>query len=232
MIHLLKDRMAANEYREFMLDYEVLCCIKQSTLWKDTMLLKDSSIFVKSYFDKLKVKYSYTEFKNIIINDKVIHTKIQKEISDKGLQYGCFLLFHYTIEIYISFLIEYILKQEIERELDIKVLTSHYLDISMKCDLLISGKPYQIKNYSFIENNYYIDKRIDNYKKINNNLLFIFYRIERDNIYFVSIDDKLILDIKDINGFTVFSDTKNKTIAEIIKAVSAQSEKEFTQCLK
>ena len=221
MINLLKDKMTVTSYKEFMLDYELLFCIKQSIFWKDAMLLKDNNIFVKTYFDRLKNKYDYIEFRNIITKDKLIHAKIQKEINDNGLTYGFLLMYHYTIEIYISFIIEYILKQQIEKELNIKVLTSNYLDINKKCDLMINNNQYQIKNYSFIENNYYIDRIINNYKSHNLNLLFIFYTIEKDNIYFVSVNNQLIIHIDNINSFTVFSDTENKSINDLIKAVSA-----------
>ena len=212
--------MSDEDFKVFLKDYNLLMNVKGTDIWKEAKKLTDD-VFKLSLFDKLNNKYNYIEYRYLIRTDVVIHEKIEQGIIKYDLHIGSCMMLHYTIEIYIAFMIEYIIKQEIEKRTGIKAYSSKELDTEQKTDILCGKNHYQIKNYSFIESNYSIDNRIDEYKKVNSNLIFIFYKLNKDSIDIVSINNKPFLYINEINAFTVFEPYEKLDIDSLIKEVEA-----------
>ena len=220
MMKIFKDNMTAEAYKIFETDYNLYICIKTSITWKNAISDRDKSIFIKTYFDRLINKYNYTEYKENIIKCKSIHSIIQAEIKEKDLSYADCLYIHYTIQTYLGFLIEYVIKQEMQKRYNITCISNDYLDYEKKTDILCGGVPYQIKNYSFIDNNYYLNKRLSIYKNACNALRFIFYITEIDNIYIAKINNTPLIDINTIDDFTVVINKTTKiTLDELLSSM-------------
>lgn len=221
MFDVFKKNMDSENYNTLIMDYQVLYHNKQCVKWSMLhSLKKTTNIIALDLFSQLHNKYNYKEFKYIVLNDKKVHSLLQSNLQLKGIYQAFILELHFTIEIYISFMIEYIFKQEIRNNTELKVISSYDLDMIKKIDLIIGNKPIQIKNYSFISSNQILDKRLSDYKKCNN-LYFIFYTLGKDNIYFVEIDNKVFINVNDINGFTALLDNKEITLLETIDKIKA-----------
>lgn len=221
MFTVLKDKMDSANYNAFLNDYQILYYNKQCDYWKSIHSLKgNSNIFARDLFDRLNNKYNYLEFKDIVVNDKKVHGLIQSLLTTQGIAQAFIMYLHYTTEIYISFMIEYIFKQEIKNNTDIKIISNYKLDVIKKIDLMIGYKPTQIKNYSFISSNYLLDTRLYEYRNCNN-LYFIFYTLDIDNINFVEISNNILIHVKDINGFTALIDNKHISLNETIEKIKA-----------
>lgn len=224
MINLLKDKMSTDNYNLFLLEYNALYYDKQKMMYKETIKNNKNNVFLKRFFNDLPDKYNYFEFSKNICNNNSIKEKIQIEINTHGLNKAACLLTHYTIEIYIAFLIEYVIKQEIENRSNIKVIYNDNLDVYKKCDLYIDNTYFQIKNYSFIESNYFIDDLLSKYKSINKDLQFIFYTIEQDNIYFMEFNNTIIHSIDSINAFSVFQKPERRNIYYLLDNILNRKE--------
>lgn len=213
--------MSADNYAAFINDYELLYHNKLCGQYKKLhSFKKKANIFAKSIFDKLQDKYNYLDYKQIVRNDTQVHALLQSLLlSDKGIYAAFIVELHYTTEIYLSFMVEYVLKQEL-KENNIKIVSSNYLDVIKKIDVVMNDKPIQIKNYSFISCNELTTDRLNEYKNIEG-IHFIFYSLEKDNIYFSEIDNKILVPFTDLDDFTACLGKKNITLKEIIKRVKA-----------
>ena len=162
----------------------------------------------------------YNTYKDIVNNNKQVHTLLQTTLNTKGIQETYLLQLHYTIEIYISFMIEYVFKQEINNKTNINILSNYNLDVIKKIDLILNNKPIQIKSYTFISCNELTTDRLKMYKNCKD-MHFIFYSLEKDNIYFAEIENKILIPIIDINDFTACLGKNNITLKETIERVNA-----------
>jgi hypothetical protein len=223
MFNVLKSHMTIDNYKAFIKDYELLYHNKLCAQYKLLhSFKKKANIFAKSLFDGLNDKYNYLEYKQIVKKDIRVHTLLQALLSTKedNAIYSAFIVeLHYATEIYISFMIEYVFKQEL-KENNIKIVSSNYLDVIKKIDVVMNDKPVQIKNYSFISCNELTTERLKEYKNIKG-IHFIFYSLEKDNICFAEIDNKVLLPLTDINDFTACLGKKNITLKETIERVKA-----------
>ena len=221
MLGIFKENMDEHNYYCLKNDYELLYYMKQCQPWKEVHKLnKGSGIIAKQLFDELQDKYKYTDYKSIVNDNKQVHTLLQTTLLTKGIQDAYILQLHYTIEIYISFMIEYIFKQEIKRNTNIKILSNYNLDVVKKIDMVLDNKPIQIKSYTFISCNDMTTDRLKLYRNCKD-LHFIFYSLEKDNIYFAEIDNKVLVPITDINDFTACLGKNNITLKETIERVKA-----------
>ena len=221
MLGIFKENMDEHNYYCLKNDYELLYYMKQCQPWKEVHKLnKGSGIVAKQLFDELQDKYKYTDYKSIVNDNKQVHRLLQTTLLTKGIQDAYILQLHYTIEIYISFMIEYIFKQEIKRNTNIKILSNYNLDVVKKIDMVLDNKPIQIKSYTFISCNDMTTDRLKLYRNCKD-LHFIFYSLEKDNIYFAEIDNKVLVPITDINDFTACLGKNNITLKETIERVKA-----------
>ena len=153
MLNKIQENMAAADRRAFISDYEFMIYAKKCSLWQSAKKYKDSHFLMVNYFSKLSNKYCYTEYKAMILSDKTIHYQLQQILKEDNL--NCLsnadlIFLHYCCETYIAFMIEHIIKQELEKERNIKAYSSIYLDIKKKVDFIANNKHYQIKNISFL----------------------------------------------------------------------------------
>lgn len=221
MLGIFKENMDEHNYYCLKNDYELLYYMKQCQPWKKVHKLnKGSGIIAKQLFDELQDKYKYTDYKSIVNDNKQVHRLLQTTLLTKGIQDAYILQLHYTIEIYISFMIEYIFKQEINRNTNIKILSNYNLDVVKKIDMVLDNKPIQIKSYTFISSNDMTTDRLKLYRNCKD-LHFIFYSLEKDNIYFAEIDNKVLVPITNINDFTACLGKNNLTLKETIERVKA-----------
>lgn len=221
MLGVFKENMDEHNYYSFKNDYELLYHLKKCQAWKEVYKLKKSSgIISKQLYDELHDKYSYNDYKSIVRGNKQVHALLQSTLLTKGIQQAYFLELYYTTEIYISFMIEYIFKQEIKNKTNIKIISNNSLDIIKKIDLILDNKPIQIKSYTFISCNELTTDRLKEYKN-NKDMHFIFYSMEEDNIYFAEIGNKVLVPITDINDFTACLGKNNLTLKETIERVKA-----------
>ena len=219
MFAAFKENMSPENYAAFINDYQLLYNNKLCGQWKQLhKFKKDANIFAKDIFIELHDKYNYLVYKQIAKNNKQVHALLQALLNTKGIYAAFIVELHYLTEIYISFMIEYVFKQELEKQTNIKIVSNNYLDIIKKIDLVMNDKPIQIKNYSFISCNETTTDRLNEYKNIKG-IHFIFYSLEKDNICFKEIDNKVLLTLEKIDGFTACLPTKNLTLTEAIAAV-------------
>ncbi|SDB69825.1 hypothetical protein [Butyrivibrio sp. INlla16] len=219
MFAALQENMSPENYTAFINDYQLLYNNKLCGQWKQLhKFKKDGNIFAKDIFKELHDKYNYLAYKQIAKNNKQVHALLQALLNTKGIYAAFIVELHYLTEIYISFMIEYVFKQELQKQSNIKIVSNDYLDIVKKIDIVMNDKPIQIKNYSFISCNETTTDRLKEYKNIKE-LSFIFYTLEKDNICFMEIDNKVLLPIESIDSFTALLPTKEITLAQTIAAV-------------
>lgn len=204
MLKILKTQMDSYNYEEFICDYNnLILCKKNKALWKSAISSKKGTVpFLKGFFDDLATPLDYIGYRNSVLKNEKIEDIIigrNKEQSNTEDIINS-LKYHYTIETYIGFLVEAMLFYSLSKQFK-DLYKNNHLDINKKTDILCNGIYFQIKNGSFI-NSTNIDKMIDTYKSFNAELQFIFYTIEEDNIYFLSICGNPYLHIDSIDGFT------------------------------
>ena len=220
MFDVLKRRMTLENYNAFINDYKLLYHNKQCGQYKQLYsFTKNANIFAKSIYDELHDKFNYIVYKQIAKNNAQVHALLQSLLKTKGIYAAFIVELHYLIEIYISFLIEYVLKQELNDN-NIRIIANNHLDIVMKIDMMIDNKPIQIKNYSFISCNDALENRLTVYKKISG-LSFIFYSLEEDNIYIKEVDNRVLLPMEEINGFSFSLPTKNISVDEAVNRIKS-----------
>lgn len=212
MINVLKSKMSENDYSSFISDYHRLYCYKSDKkLWKEAMRSKKGYVpLLKNMFDELGNPYHYNSFTQKVRGNSSLYYIIcglNKPIKNSETIKDCLLL-HYQTEIYIGFIVEWILFEQL-KESRVRVYKNNILDMKKKADLLLNGHFYQIKNYSFLSSERLLENLI-NYKRANNELFFIFYVIEKENINFLLIKEKPCIHINKIDGFT-FNEPKRIT---------------------
>lgn len=214
--------MPKADYKAFIADYQFMYYAKKSSLWQSAKSYKNSFFLLVNYFSRLSDKYNYIEYKAMILNDKSLHQIIQnilKENSLNCLTNADLIFLHYCCETYIAFLIEHIIKQELEAQRNIKAYSTIYLDTRKKVDFIANYKHYQIKNISFLTYKG-LYGLLEKYKKESESLYFIFYELGENNIEFVSVGGLLTIPIKSIDSFTINNNkTENKSLKELISSL-------------
>ncbi len=201
--------MTIDDWNVFKKDYDLLIKARSLSSWNNAYKYKSSVYIDKlSYFNKLHNKYNYTSFKKSIIHSEEYNLII--EIAERN---GCnndeivCLCLSLTISIYIGFLIEWILVDCLRKQGHIVIKNPLY-DRKGKIDFLCDNKKYQVKSITFIDNSHFYELNNQyNGKELN----YIFYTIEEENIYFVSIDNKPFINT-DFDKCIAFCEIKNVCI--------------------
>lgn len=213
--------MTTQSFSDFLTDYNLLCDLKaDSELWNEALSYKadiqKNHIFFKNYFDSIN-SFDYVAYKRLIgsivpLNNSMLIIGYPKPTERESSLREC-LRVHYQCETYIGFIVEIILFEELQPTE--RVYKNNKLDTVKKADLLLNGNFYQIKNYSFVLSPN-ITSLIDYYKSHNKRLLFLFYTIEKENIYFLTIGGNAYLHIDKINGFTFATQTEKAPLSDFI----------------
>lgn len=198
--------MTKDTFENFSEDYKRLYQQKENKVaWRSAMSKKCGSVpLLKDFFDTLSNKYDYITYKHRIENNRDIYKIIigfyrnQYNNDDEIL---CLWL-HYVVESYVAFMVEYILYEELKEDNEVIVAQSRELDLVKKADLYCNGSYYQIKSKSFIYECESLVNIIDYYKAANNELFFIFYTIEEENVFICAINSQPYTHINEINGFS------------------------------
>lgn len=177
--------------------------------------------FVKGHFDKLINKYNYYRYKESVLDDKntrllmylFTYDKPQEERELINQQIVAYII----TETYIGFMVEYVLADAL-RERGCRVYQNNVLDIDYKTDLLVCGKHYQIKNYSFLETSW-IENKLKSYGEANNRLRFVFYTTAGNDIYFVRIGDRCSYKWNTIDDFTQLIPCERVGVDEFIDSI-------------
>ena len=191
----------------FIKDYKAYCAIKESDCYKAVKLLKQNR---HDIFDRLKNKYDYKVFRYIILmNDKI--EDYTDYLIDKGkiIEANCIILKH-TLPIYLGFIIEWLIVNEL-REKKHNVVVNKMNDYIYSVDLLVDGKRYQIKSFTFLYVNDEIKKQY-----IGKQLYFCFYQIGIDSIQFVSFENNPFLQEQEIINTAFCMDIKGISFDEFI----------------
>ena len=221
MLNTLQQRMSADDFAEFIKDYDTLYQLRENkALWSVAMSWIFEEVFTKQYFDKLENPYEYRFYKYDIqqivkIKNMLTTLDIQK-IEDRDRLKLCISLFYTTLT-YIGFIVENALYEEFKHHTK-HIIRNNTLDIVKKTDLLLNGHHLQIKNYSFLTSTDYPNK-INEYEKANKELFFVFYTIEKDNIYFVEICGNPCTHISLMDGFTFTKPIRTIPLSECVNAL-------------
>lgn len=221
MIQILEDQMTETDFEAFKTDYiSLLNKREDKQKWRLAMSSKRGTVpFLKEFFDTMRNKFNYISYRNSVKNDRnIFHIIIGyylSEPNDEEIR-ECLRL-HYTIETYIAFMVEWLLFNEIKANTKYRVYQNRALDTVKKADLLCNGIYYQIKNKSFIYECENTEQLINEYRKANNRLFFIFYTIEQDNVYICAINHQPFLFIDNIDNFTFVYNYDLISIKDFIK---------------
>ena len=213
--------MSDTNFEAFITDYQNLYSQKENKdKWRLAMRSKRGFVpFIKEFFDTMSNKFDYIAYRNSVQNNRDIFYIIigyyQIKRNDDDIK-ECLRL-HYTIETYIAFMVEWLLFNEIKTNTNYRVYQNRVLDTEKKADLLCNSTYYQIKNKSFIYDCDNTGQMISEYRKANNRLYFIFYTIEKDNIYICAINHQPFLYIDEIDDFTFVYKYDLITIKDFIK---------------
>lgn len=191
MLKIIKSRMSIYNFSEFKKDYDNLIQYKKNEeLWKKVLKsrLPAPPIF-KDYFSVLGNKYDYTFYRDIILNNDFDIDNLLEETKESEIKEG--LKLFYVTDTYIGFIVEELLFSSLS-ELNIDIKRDNYLDRYKKTDIIIDKREIQIKNISFLENKNNFD-RLRYYQQRNRNLYFLFYKVTKDNIYFITVNDKPLI---------------------------------------
>ena len=160
--------------------------------------------FVKGHFDKLINKYNYYRYKQSVLDDKDTRLLIYLFTYDKNQEerelINQQIIAYLITETYVGFMVEYVLAEAL-RQRGKKVYQNNVLDIDYKTDMLVCGKHYQIKNYSFLETSW-IESRLKEYGEANRRLYFIFYTTTASGIWLLRIGNKTSYKWDTIDDFT------------------------------
>lgn len=207
MIKALSQKMDKKNFECFITNYETLIKLKENkTLWASAMSFVKNEVFTKNIFDSIGNPYNYIGFTNAIKgNQKVFYTVmgLYNETPNSEPIRLC-LEYFYTTQTYIGFIVELLLYDELSQHTK-QIYKNNVLDFEKKADILICGNYLQIKNITFLYS-HNLQNNIEYYKSANDRLHFIFYTIEKDNIYFVSIGGNCKNHISSLNGFTLTKD--------------------------
>ena len=148
MLNTLQQRMSADDFAEFIKDYDTLYQLRENkALWSVAMSWIFEEVFTKQYFDKLENPYEYRFYKYDIqqivkIKNMLTTLDIQK-IEDRDRLKLCISLFYTTLT-YIGFIVENALYEEFKHHTK-HIIRNNTLDIVKKTDLLLNGHHLQIK---------------------------------------------------------------------------------------
>ena len=225
MIKILKEKMSELDYKQFIEDYNKLYDYKSNkALWKKAMSTKNGEVpFLKDIFDSIGTPFNYLRYKDKTSNNReltpIIFGRYNKERNSEEI-IEC-LLYHYSTETYIGFIVEVLIYEELKKHTK-RVYKNNVLDTKKKADIMLNGVYYQIKNSSFIFISDNTQKMIDYYKSKNDRLHFIFYTIEKDNIYICAVGGKPYLFIDEIDNFTFARGSQNITLQSLINTMLAE----------
>ena len=177
--------------------------------------------FVKRHFESLINKYDYKQYKDFVLNDErterclnlFTYNKSQEEKENIIGQIVAYLI----TETYVGFTVEYVLAEALKSRGQ-KVYQNNLLDIKYKTDLLVCGKHYQIKNYSFLETSW-IENKLKEYGEANRRLYFLFYITMPASINFVAIKFRYSYKWDEIDDFTQLLDYELLSLDEIVESI-------------
>lgn len=177
--------------------------------------------FVKGHFDKLINKYNYYRYKQSVLDDKDTRLLIYLFTYDKNQEerelINQQIIAYLITETYVGFMVEYVLAEAL-RQQGKKVYQNNVLDIDYKTDMLVCGKHYQIKNYSFLETSW-IESRLKEYGEANRRLYFIFYTTTASGIWLLRIGNKTSYKWDTIDDFTQLLECEKLGLNDFITSI-------------
>lgn len=182
--------MSADNFQSFIEDYQKLIKAKGNKYnWKQSMQSRRTikEPLLKRIFERLGNEYDYNNYKNAI-NKTILYDYMEKDVN---------LQMFYYCSTYIGLIIETLLNDEL-RAAGAITQQSYTLDMNYKTDIVINGIGYQIKNITYLN---YKDQ-LQKYK--NNNVMFIFYKVDDYNISFISCGGQISFNANDV--FTMSAD--------------------------
>ena len=73
MIDYIQNKMKAADFETFKRDYDLLWCVHDSEYWKESVRLKNKSIYKRKLIDMLSDIYEYNGFRSAVYNNEEIH---------------------------------------------------------------------------------------------------------------------------------------------------------------
>lgn len=200
--------MSELNYKTFIEDYSRLHRFKETATFRELIgEIKRNPVikpFVKAHFDKLINKYNYYRYKDSVLDDKntrlLMYLFTQGKSQEERELINQQIVAYIITETYIGFMVEYLLAEAL-RQRTKKVHQNNVLDIKYKTDLLVCGRHYQVKNYSFLETQW-IENKLKPYGEANKRLRFLFYETTESGIEMNLIGNKCSLKWDTIDDFT------------------------------
>ena len=184
MIEIITKHMSANNLQMFIEDYQALMKAKANKEeWRKSMQSRRTikEPLLKRIYERLYNRYDYYSYKRAL-NKTDLFYYMERDIN---LQ-----LFYYC-STYIGLVIETALNDELMAA-GVNTEQSFTLDMQYKTDILVNGIKYQIKNITYLN---YKDQ-LQKYK--DNNVMFIFYKVDYDNISFISCGGQYAFSANDV----------------------------------
>ena len=207
MIDILQKYMSADNFLEFTRDYKNLYAARANKdSWKASMQSRkqiEKEPFLKRLYERLCYSYDYKSFKQAVNNTNLFEY-IEKDNNLK-LFYQC--------STYLGLIIETALNDEVLRAGAITE-QSFDLDINYKTDIRVNNINYQIKNITYLN---YKDQ-LDRYRE--KNVQFIFYKIQKDNIYFISFSGNVSFNTDLVETMNIYNTYDTVTAKELIDILS------------
>lgn len=210
MIEVFRKYMTAENFIEYMQDYNKLYAAKQNKEnWKASMQKRKGikEPILRNIIERINNAYDYKAFKKAVNKTNLLSYMIEDE--NLRLFFQC--------SIYTGFLIETALNDEVKSKGAITE-QSFNLDMNQKTDIKINNINYQIKAITYCN---YHDK-IDIYKK--NKVQFIFYTIDKNNINFIMKDNKASFSADEVETMVVY-DKYDRVAAAVFVDLLIKSQK-------
>lgn len=204
--------MTDYNYRVFKEDYDNLTKYRSNKkLWNKVLRsrYKEAPDFKENYE---AVKFDYITYKDTILADSNIDYAIHSTTDDE-IKEG--LKLFYGTDTYIGFIVEELFSYKLS-EAGVTIVRSDYLDRVKKTDLIANDRAIQIKNISFFNQNDF-EYKLNDFFRANNNLFFVFYQQNEDDIFLTTINNYPFTHISMLNDIRYFKNVKLYSINDYIQ---------------